>query len=111
MSYSNAEIWLIIAILAVCTYLIRFSFLGLIGDRAMPPLVMRLLRYTPVAVLPGMVAPLVLWPIATDGVFDPARAIAAICALGGAYIGRNPLWGMLAGGVALYAGLFATGQL
>lgn len=111
MTYSASEIWFIIGVLAVLTFLIRFSFLGLIGDRPMPTLVMRLLRYTPVAVLPGMVAPLVIWPTATDGVFDPARAAAALAALGAAYVAKNPLWGMVAGGVTLYVGLFATGQL
>ena len=37
MTYSAAEIWLIIAIMGIGTFLIRFSFLGLIGDRAMHP--------------------------------------------------------------------------
>ncbi len=111
MTYSVAQIWIVIAILGVATFLIRFSFLGLIGDRNLPTLVMRLLRYTPVAVLPGMVAPLVLWPAANEGVFDPARGLAAIAALGAAYKMRNPLWGMIAGGVVLYAGLIVTGQL
>ena len=55
MNYSTGEIWLIISAMAVGTFAIRFSFLGMIGDRPMPPLVLRLLRYTPVAVLPGMV--------------------------------------------------------
>ena len=110
MSYSASQIWLIIVVLGALTFLIRFSFLGLIGDRPLPPIVTRLLRYTPVAVLPGMVAPLVLWPAATSGAFDPARAVAALCALGAAYFARNAIWGMFAGAVALYAGLWLTGQ-
>ena len=77
MSYSSAEIWLIIVIMGIGTFLIRFSFLGLIGDRPMPSIVLRLLRFTPVAVLPGMVAPLVLWPAATDGQTYPVRLLAA----------------------------------
>jgi len=59
VTYSTADIWLIIVVLGIGTFLIRFSFLGLIGDRPMPQIVLRLLRYTPVAVLPAMVAPLV----------------------------------------------------
>ena len=47
MTYSTAEIWLIIGLLAAGTFAIRFSFLGLIGDREMPPMVLRMLRYTP----------------------------------------------------------------
>ena len=69
MNYSQFEIWLIIALMAIGTFAIRFSFLGLIGSKRMAPVIERMLRFTPVAVLPGMVAPLVLWPTdAADGV-------------------------------------------
>ena len=111
MNYSDAQIWLIIAILAVGTYLIRFSFLGIIGDRPMHPLVLKLLRFTPVAVLPGMVAPLALFPQATDGQTDPARLIATFAVLLVGWWRKSALWGVFAGVVVLYAGLIATGQL
>lgn len=111
MNYSTAEIWLIIAVLGAGTFLIRFSFLGLIGDRDMPPIVLRLLRFTPVAVLPGMVAPLVLWPAATDGQPDPVRLVAAaVTVVVGLWL-RNVLWAMAAGAGALYAGLGITAFL
>ena len=77
MTYSTAEIWTVIALVALGSYLIRFSFIGLIGDRDLPPWVLRHLRYTPVAVLPGLVAPLVLWPDATGGNYDAPRLVAA----------------------------------
>ena len=105
MTYTTAEIWTIIAILGVGTFLIRFSFLGLIGDRPMPPFVLRLLRYTPVAVLPGMVAPLVIWPAATGGVFDPVRALAAMATIVIGVWTRNVLWAILGGAVTLYAAM------
>lgn len=73
MSYSTGEIWLLIAVIGAGTFLIRFSFLGIIGDRKLPPIVLTLLRFTPVAVLPGLVAPLV---VGSDG-GDPARFLAA----------------------------------
>ena len=111
MSYTQGQIWAIIAILAVGTYLIRFSFLGLIGNRPMPPLVLRLLRYTPVAVLPAMVAPLVLFPAATDGQTDPVRLAAAAAVLVVGWWRKTALSGVLAGIVVLYAGLIASGQL
>jgi branched-subunit amino acid transport protein len=77
MSYSETQIWAIIVIMGICTYMIRFSFLGLIGKRDLPEWILRHLRYTPVAVLPGLVAPLVL---ATDanGQMDPTLIAAAI---------------------------------
>ncbi|MEY1557483.1 AzlD domain-containing protein [Yoonia sp. R2331] len=111
MNYSQAEIWLIIALMALGTYLIRFSFLGLIGDRPMPPLVLKLLRFTPVAVLPGMVAPLALFPDATGGQTEPVRLVAIIIVLVVSWWRKNALWGIVAGAVAFYAGLIATGQL
>ena len=98
MSYSDAEIWLIIVIMGIGTFLIRFSFLGLIGDRPMPAFVLRLLRYTPVAVLPGMVAPLVLWPGATDGQFDPVRMLAAMTTVAVGVLARDGPLGILGGG-------------
>ena len=111
MTYSTAEIWGIIAALAVGTFLIRFSFLGLIGDRPMPPIVLRLLRFTPVAVLPGMVAPLVLWPAATGGQPDLVRMLAAAATLSIGLWTRNVLWGIIGGAVTLYAGLGVTALL
>ncbi len=65
IGWSAGQIWLIILALGVATYLIRFSFLGLIGDRELPGWVLRHLRYTPVAILPALVTPAVLWPAAT----------------------------------------------
>lgn len=111
MTYSTIEIWLIIGVLAIGTFLIRFSFLGLIGGKNMPPLVLRMLRYTPVAVLPGMVAPLVFWPEATGGQPDLVRLLAALAAVGVAYWTKKVVWGMAAGAVTFYAGLALTGLL
>lgn len=102
MTYSAFETWSIIAILGVVTFLIRFSFLGVIGDRALPPFALRLLRYTAVAVIPGMVAPLVLWPQATGGQTDPARLCAALVTLGLGLWMKNMVIPILAGGATLY---------
>lgn len=106
---SAAETWAVIATLGVGTFLIRFSFLGMIGDRQLPPLATRMLRYVPVAVLPALVTPLVLSPQATDGAFDPARALAALAALAfGAW--RNSVLGAIAAGMgALFLGLSILG--
>ena len=60
-------LWFTIAALALGTYLIRFSFLGFLGGRTLPPLALRLLRYVPVAVFPALVAPQVLWPRRPEG--------------------------------------------
>lgn len=111
MSYSATQIWGIIVVLAIGTFLIRFSFLGLIGSRPMPQIVVRLLRYTPVAVLPGLVAPLVLWPAATGGQPDAVRLVAAAVALAVGLWTRQVIFAIVAGFAALYAGLFLTGVI
>ncbi len=109
MNMGPAEIWGIILGLALGSYLIRFSFLGLIGDRDLPDWVLRHLRYTAVAVLPGLVAPLVLWPEANGGVPEPARLAAAAVTLGVGLWGRSVLGAILAGATVLYLGLWLTG--
>ncbi len=109
MSYSTAEIWWIIAIMGVGTFLIRFSFLGLIGARPMPEWVLRHLRYTAVAILPGLVAPLVLWPNATNGELDPARLLAAAAVVIIGYRFKAVVWAMIAGTVVLYSAQYLLG--
>ncbi len=109
MNYSDAQIWFIIAVLGVGTFLIRFSFLGLIGDRKMPDWVLRHLRYTPVAILPGLVAPLVLWPDATGGDPDPARLAAAVATVAVGYITKGVVRAMLAGGAVLFGLQYVLG--
>ena len=103
MTYSDPQIWLMIILLAVGTFLIRFSFLGMVGSRQMPDWVLRHLRYTPVAVLPGLVAPLVLWPEATGGSPDAARLIAAGVTIFVAWWRKSVLWGVAAGFASLVA--------
>jgi len=102
MSYSTTETWFIILALGLGTFLIRFSFLGLIGARQMSPGTLRLLRYTAVGVIPGLVAPLALWPAATGGQPDPARLAAAATALAVGLAFRNVLASIFAGAAALY---------
>lgn len=72
------EIWIVIIALAIGSFGLRFVFVGLIGDRELPPVLLRHLRYTAVAILPGLVAPLVIWPAATGGELDPPRMAAAL---------------------------------
>ena len=109
MDYSKAGIWLIIVVLGIGTFFLRYSFLGLIGNRALPEWALRYLRYTPVAVLPGLVAPLVLWPSATQGEIDPARLIAAGATVLVGIVTRDTLAAILGGLGALYLGLWLIG--
>jgi branched-subunit amino acid transport protein len=105
---NDAYIWSVIIVLGVGTWLIRFSFIGIIGDRELPAIVTRLLRYVPVAVLPAIVAPLVVWPEATGGAPDVARVIAATAALAVGAWTRNVLGSIFAGMATLYLMLWLT---
>jgi len=105
-SWTDGQIWLLIAGMGIGTYLIRLSFLGLIGDRELHPFVLRCLRYVPVAVLPGLVAPLVVWPAATEGQPDLARMLAAAAALMIGAATRSMIAAILGGMAVLYLGLW-----
>ncbi|MBM9593331.1 AzlD domain-containing protein [Roseitranquillus sediminis] len=105
MDLSATTVWTVIVGLGIGTFLIRFSFLGFIGQRQLPGWVLRLLRFTPVAVLPGLVAPLVLWPAATDGVPDPARLLAALATVAFGIVTRNVLLAIVAGALTLFVSL------
>ncbi len=103
----SLEIWTVILVLGIGTYLIRYSFIGMLGDRRLPEWAMRMLRFVPVAVMPGLVAPLVVWPQATGGHTDPARLIAAAAALAVGAGTRSVLGAVVGGMAALYAALWA----
>jgi branched-subunit amino acid transport protein len=102
---SGAEVWGVILALGLGTFLIRFSFLGAIGRRSLPEWVLRHLRYTGVAVLPGLVAPLVLWPAATGGQPDAARLLAGVATVAAGLWTRSVLGAMAAGAGTLYLAL------
>ena len=73
----------IIFAIGIGTYLLRLSFIGIVGDRVMPEWALVPLRFVAPAVLAALIAPAVLL---NDGALDlsPAsnpRAIAALVAL------------------------------
>ncbi len=105
----TTTLWIVMLSVGVGSYLMRFLFIGVIGDRPLPGWILRHLRYTGVAVLPALVAPLVLWPEATGGDPDPARMISAFLTLAVGVLTRNVLLAILAGGCSLYAGLALLG--
>ncbi len=101
--------WLVVVVLGLGTYLIRFSFLGLMGSRALPMWLVRALRYTAVAVLPALVAPAVLWPRATEGALDPVRLGAIALTLLAGILTRNMIAAIAAGGLGFYLLPFVMG--
>ena len=99
---STAQLWTIIIGLGIGSFAIRFLFLGVVGDRQLPEWLLRHLRYTAVAILPALVAPLVVWPSATGGTPDATRMIAAVATLVVGYFTKNVIAGILAGAAALF---------
>lgn len=99
----HVTLWIVIAALAVGSFALRFAFLGIVGNRQMPEWLLRHLRYTAVAVLPALVAPLVAWPAATGGEPDPARLGATFVTLAAGILTRNVFAGIAAGAVTLFA--------
>lgn len=102
-------IWIIIVGLAIGSYALRFTFIGLVGDRPMPAWLLRHLRYTAVAILPALIAPLVVWPSATDGQPDAPRIAAAAITLTVGIVTKNVLAAIFSGAGTLYGLLYLLG--
>lgn len=102
-------LWTVIIGLAVGSFALRFAFIGIIGGRTMPDWLMRHLRYTAVAVIPALVAPLVVWPTPTGG--EPSLIHLAVgCAtLAVGYFTRNVFAAMGTGAVLLIGYLSLVG--
>ena len=105
----RVELWIVIVGLGLGSFGMRFLFLGIVGDRPLPEWLLRHLRYTAVAILPGLVAPLVVWPGATGGQIDPARLAAAITTLAIGYFTKNVILAISCGAAVLFAGLYFLG--
>ncbi|KUF09751.1 AzlD domain-containing protein [Pseudoponticoccus marisrubri] len=103
------NLWIVIAALGLGSFGLRFVFLGLVGDRALPPWLLRHLRYTAVAVMPALVAPLVVWPAANDGQPDPVRLSAALLALAVGYLTKNIYAAMGTGGAVMLGAAYLPG--
>lgn len=105
----KTTLWIVIIGLGLGSFFLRFVFTGIVGNRHMPPWLLRHLRYTAVAVLPALVAPQVLWPKATGGDPDPARLAAAAVTLVVGLMTKNVLAAIGAGAVTLYSLLYLLG--
>lgn len=101
MSADRIVLWTAILVLGLGTALIRFSFPGLVGNWPLPEGLLRQLRYRATAVVPGLVAPMVLWPAATGYQPDIAPLVAAAVTVLAGVLARSGLWAMVCGAAAL----------
>ena len=103
----SAYVWTVIIGLGLITYVIRFSFLGLLAGRKVPLAVRRALGFVPITVLPAMVMPMVAY--APDGDWaEPHRPLAALAAVVLGAVTRNLVLSIL-GGIVAFWGLRALG--
>ncbi len=105
----DTTFWTLTILLGLGTFLIRFSFLGLLGGRKLPDWALLHLKYVGVAVFPALVLPLALWPDATQGQPDPIRLIACVVALG-VGLRFGVVWTIITGMGVLYALQYLTQQ-
>ncbi|MDD7971811.1 AzlD domain-containing protein [Roseinatronobacter alkalisoli] len=109
MSFTTTQIWTVIVGLGLGSYLLRLSFLGIIGNRDLPEWVLRHLRYTAVAVMPGMITPLILFPQASGGELDPVRLGAALATVAISLWTKNAVLTIFGGAAVLFALHFGIG--
>lgn len=102
----TTTLWIIIFTLGIGSFLLRFSFLGLVGDRPMPAWVLRYLRYTAVAIIPAIVAPIVALSNEAGTGPEPIRLFAALVTLGVGIATRNVIVAILVGALTLGVGVF-----
>lgn len=105
------NIWWVIVLGGLLTYLTRLSFILLIGRRSLPDWLVKLLRYVPPAVLSAIIFPELLMPAGTiDLSLTNFRLIAGLVAALVAWRTRNVLLTILVG-MALLLILQALGTL
>jgi branched-subunit amino acid transport protein len=102
----RAELWFVIIALGIGSYLLRFSFLGLVGNRPLPAWLLRHLRYTAVAILPALVAPIVYYSNETQSGPEPVRLVAAIVTFAVGFWTKNVFLAIVAGATVMGIGLY-----
>jgi len=102
---SEGLVWTVILVLGIGTFLLRFSFIQLVGRINLPEPVTRALRFVPPAVLSAIILPALLQDHATDGLnFSPANPylLAGIVAALTAWITRSMVMPLATGLATLY---------
>lgn len=104
----RTTLWIVILGLGAGSFLLRFTFLGFVGDRPLPDWLLRHLRYTAVAILPALVGPLVVFS-GENGGTDPTRVLAAVATVGAGIITKNVFAAIGAGALTLFALVYLLG--
>lgn len=98
-----SNIWPVMLVLGVLTFLTRLSFIGLFHRWQTPDIVKRALRYVPVAALMAIIVPELLM---VDGMLNlnplNPRLLAGLLAIGVAVRTRSVTWTIVAGMAAFW---------
>lgn len=104
----QTTLWTVIIGLGVGSFLLRFAFLGFVGDRPLPEWMLRHLRYTAVSILPALCAPLVMYS-GDGGTTELSRVAAGVVTLVAGALSRNVFVGIGAGAATLFAAVYLVG--
>ena len=97
------NIWLVMLLGGIITFLIRFSFIYLFGKFHIPETVRKALHYVPPAVLSAIVFPeLFLHDGALNLSWDNTRLLAGLVAVLVAWFSKNTLLTIIIGMIALF---------
>ena len=97
------NLWLVVIVAGVITYLIRLSFILLLGDRDIPELFGRALRFVPPAVLSAIIFPeLLIHEGSLSFSIGNPRLIAGILAALVAWRTKNVVFTFLVGMISLW---------
>jgi branched-subunit amino acid transport protein len=101
---NTLSLWLLFLMIGLGTFLMRFSFIFLIGKISLPEWLRRALRFVPASVLAALVFPALTHP---TGVLDLSlgnfRLLAGLAGAVVAWRTRNVLLTLLAGMLVLWA--------
>ncbi len=104
-------LWLMLLVIGAITYAIRLSCIGLLEQRDMPALLLKALRFVPIAVLPAIILPQLFLRnnMLALSIQNP-RWIAGMLAAIVAWRTRNVLLTIAVGMVALWVLQFLLGR-
>lgn len=103
------EVWAVIGGLAGVTFLVRYSFLGLLGGRVLPGWLTMALGFVPVTVLPALVAPALILGPEELGTLAPLPVLLAGAVTLATGILTRSLFGAFVTGVVAYHGAALAG--
>jgi len=105
---SSTAVWTTMVVIGLGTFLLRLSFIGLLGHGRLPEGLRRALRYVPPAVLSALVLPALIGLGHGGGDPEPVRWLAGASAALVAWWRGNVIWTMGAGMGVLWIGTALT---